>query len=185
MSKVFFAINMTADGFFGHEDGVADDELHSYYADLMGSAGVIVLGRITYQLMVPYWPDVAASLSGTDAVNAFALAFDSLEKVVFSRTLEPARDGKTRILGSGPEDEVRALKHRGGKDIAVGGLSVASRLSARSLIDEYHIVVHPVFAGKGPRLFETVVPERGAALELFDSKIFRSGAAALHYRRIA
>ena len=72
MRKVVFAINITADGFCSHMDGIANDELHEYHARLLGSAGTLLLGRTTYQLMVPFWPEVARNRSETEAINEFA-----------------------------------------------------------------------------------------------------------------
>jgi dihydrofolate reductase len=54
-------------------------------------------------------------------------------------------------------------------------------VAQQDLIDEYHFVVHPVIAGEGPRLFEAVGKH---PLELIESKTFRSGAVALHYKNI-
>jgi len=67
----------------------------------------------------------------------------------------------------------------------VGSLSIASQLSERGLIDEYRFVVHPVIAGKGPRLFETVKLQDRLQLDFVGSKTFQSGAVALHYRKHA
>ncbi len=53
MRKVVFAINITADGFCNHTDGIADDELHEYFTRLLRNAGLLLYGRVTYQLMVP------------------------------------------------------------------------------------------------------------------------------------
>jgi dihydrofolate reductase len=64
-------------------------------------------------------------------------------------------------------------------------LSIASQLSARGLIDEYRFVVHPVVAGNGPRLFETVKPQDRLRLDLIGLETFQSGAVALHYRKHA
>ena len=185
MRKVFFAINITADGYCGHTDGIADEELHDFFTGLLRSAGVILYGRITYQLMVPYWPDIARNRSEAGATYEFARVFDSLEKVVFSTTLSHVEGSNTRISRAGIAEEVLALKGQPGKDIAVGSLSIASQLSALGLIDEYHFVVHPVMAGKGPRLFETVKLKDRIMLELIGSKTFGSGAVALHYRKQA
>ncbi len=183
MRKVVFAINITADGYCSHTDGIADDELHEYFARLLRNAGPLLFGRITYQLMVPYWPDIARNQSETVAVNEFARVFDSLEKVVFSTTLKHVEGNNTRIVPANLAEEVLALKQQPGKDICVGSLSIASQLSSRGLIDEYHFVVHPVVAGKGPRLFETVKPPEKLLLDFIGSKTFHSGVVALHYRK--
>ena len=97
--------------------------------------------------MVPYWPDVARNQSEAEAINEFARVFDSLDKVVFSTTLQDVDGNNTRIVRANIAEEVFALKQQPGKDICVSGLSIASQLSDRGLIDEYRFVVHPVVAG--------------------------------------
>ncbi len=185
MRKVVFAINITTDGFCNHTDGIADDELHEYFTRLLRNASLLLYGRITYQLMVPYWPDVAKNQSESGATNEFARVFDSLDKVVFSTTLQHVDGNNTRIVRANVAEEVVALKQQPGKDIFVGGLSIASQLSARGLIDEYRFVVHPVVAGKGPRLFQTVNLQDSLRLDFIGSETFRSGVIALHYRKNA
>jgi dihydrofolate reductase len=183
MRKVVFAINITADGYCSHTDGIVDEELHKYFTAVLRNASLILFGRITYQLMVPYWPDIASNQSEDDASNEFARVFDSLDIVVFSTTLKETAGHKTRIARANVTEEVLALKRQPGKDIAVGSLSIASQLSERGLIDEYHFVVHPVVAGKGPRLFETVKPQERLRLDFIGSKTFQSGVVALQYRK--
>lgn len=183
MRKVVFAINITADGYSSHTDGIADDELHEYFTKVLRKGSVILFGRTTYDLMVPYWPDVAKNQSETETINEFARVFDSLDKVVFSTTLKHVEGNNTRIVRGNVAEEVLALRQQPGKDICVGSLSIASQLSARGLIDEYHFVVHPVVAGKGPRLFENVKPKDSLRLDLIGLKTFQSGVVAHHYRK--
>jgi dihydrofolate reductase len=185
MRKVVFGINTTADGYCSHTDGIPDEELHDYFTRVLSNASVILSGRVTYQLMVPYWPDVAKNQSETGATMEFARVYDALEKVVFSTTLTRVEDKNTRIVRGNVAEEVLALKQKPGKDICVGSLSIASQLSTRGLIDEYHFVVHPVVAGKGPRLFDTVNLQERLLLDLLGSKTFQSGVVALHYRKRA
>jgi dihydrofolate reductase len=59
MRNVIFAINITLDGCCDHTKGIADDELLEHYTQLLREADLQVFGRKTYQLMVPYWPEVA------------------------------------------------------------------------------------------------------------------------------
>jgi dihydrofolate reductase len=185
MRKVVFAINITADGYCSHTDGIVDSELLEYFSRLLRSESLLLYGRITYQLMVPYWPDIARNQPGPGAENDFARVFDSLDKVVFSTTLQHVDGNNTRLVRGKVAEEVIALKQQPGKDIGVGSLSIASQLSARGLIDEYRFVVHPVVAGKGPRLFETVKPQETLQLDFMGSETFRSGVVALHYRKKA
>lgn len=181
MRKTIFAINMTADGFFGHEDGIADEELHEYFTELLRNADLLVMGRTMYQLMVPYWPNVAKNQSGTKAENEFARTFDSLDKIVFSTTLKHVESKNTKLMSGDVAEEVLKLKQLPGKDISIDSLNLASQLSQQGLIDEYHFVVHPVVAGKGPRLFETDSLKERLHLKLAGSRTFRSGVIALHY----
>jgi dihydrofolate reductase len=162
---------------------IADEEVHDFFTRLLRNASVILFGRITYQLMVPYWPNVAKTQSETRATNEFARAFDSLDKVVFSTTLKHVEGNNTRIVRANVAEEVLALKQQPGKDISVGSLSIASQLSDLGLIDEYHFVVHPVVAGKGPRLFDTVKPQERLQLDFIGLKTFQSGVVALHYKK--
>ena len=183
MRKVVFAINISTDGYCGHTDMIPDDEMHEYFTALLRNASLLLFGRITYQLMVPYWPDIARNQSEDKATNEFARVFDSLDKVVFSTTLKHVEGRNTRIVRANVAEEVVTLKQQPGKDIFVGGLSLASQLSDRGLIDEYHFVVHPVIAGKGPRLFETVKPQDKLQLDFIGSDTFQSGVVALRYRK--
>ncbi len=185
MRKVVFAFNFTADGYASHTDGIADEELHDYFTGVLRDASVILYGRTTYQLMVPYWPDIAKSQSETRSENDFARAFDSLDIVLFSTTLKHAEGKNTRIVRANVAEEVMALKQQPGKDICVGSLSIASQLSDRGLIDEYRILIHPVIAGKGPRLFETVRLQAKLRLDLVGSRTLQSGVIALHYKKRA
>ena len=180
MRKVIFAINITIDGYCGHETGIVDDELHEYFTKLLQDSGVDIFGRNTYHLMYPYWHDVAVNQSGTKTINEFARTFDSMPKLVFSTTLKSVEWNNTTLLNSNLREEIMKLKQQPGKNIFVGGLNIASQVAEWNLIDEYHFVVHPIIAGKGPRLFESV---KDRALKLVGSKTFHSGVVALHYKK--
>src|SRR5882762_3491877 len=101
---------------------------------------LLVYGRKTYQLMVPYWPDIAKSQSETKADIEFAQTFVSKKKIVFSRSLASAEDENTRIVRTNLRDEILKLKQEQGKNILVGGVDVPSQLMELGLIDEYRFV---------------------------------------------
>ena len=183
MRNLIYAINITLDGCCDHTKTIADEELLEHYTLLLRDVDLFVYGRKTYQLMVPYWPDVAKSQSETKADIEFAQAFVSKKKVVFSRSLASAEDGNTRIVRSNLRDEILKLKQEQGKDILVGGVSIPSQLIELGLVDEYRFVVQPIVAGEGRRLLEGVsLPER-LQLKLVQSKFFKSGCVALHYSK--
>ena len=181
MRKLIFAINTTLDGCVDHTKGSVDDETLAYFTQLTRDADVQVFGRKTYQLMVPYWPEVANDESSTKADLEFARAFNSIEKVVFSRSLESAEAQNTRIVRTDLHDEILKLKEEKGKDILVGGVDIPSQLIELGLIDEFRFVIGPMVAGEGRRLFDGVRLPEMLQLKLVESKIFGSGAVALRY----
>ena len=184
MRKLIYAINLTLDGCCDHTKFNPDEDLHEHYTQLLrDDAGLLVYGRKTYQLMVPYWPDIAKSQSETKADIEFAQAFVSRKKIVFSRTLTSAEDENTRIVRTNLRDEILKLKQVQGKNILVGGVDVPSQLMELGLVDEYRFVVTPIIAGEGTRLLEGVsLPER-LQLKLVESKFFKAGSVALHYSK--
>jgi dihydrofolate reductase len=182
MRNVIYAINITLDGCCDHTKFNPDEEDIEHYTRLLrDDAGVLVYGRKTYQLMVPYWPDIAKSQSETKADIEFAQTFVSKKKIVFSRSSASAEDGNTRIVRTNLHDEILKLKQEPGKDILVGGVDIPSQLIELGLIDEYRFVVMPIIAGEGRRLFEGVnLPEK-CQLKLVESKTLKSGCVALRY----
>ena len=183
MRNVIFAINITLDGCCDHTKFNPDEEILEYFTRLTRDADTFVYGHNTYQLMVPYWPDVANHPSGqTKADFEFAQAFDSVNKiVVFSRSLASAEDGKTRIVRTSLPDEVLKLKQEPGKHILTGGVTIPSQLAELGLIDEYRFVVHPIVVGDGRRLFDGINLQEKLQLKLVESKVFKSGCVALRY----
>ena len=179
MRNLIFGINITLDGCCDHTQGYADEETHEYFTRILQEADLLVYGRKTYELMVPFWPEVAKSQSMTKASNEFAKAFDSLNKIVFSRTLDSAEDKNTRIVRTNLRDEILKLKQEQGKNILTGGVSLPSQLIELGLVDEYRFVVGPIVAGEGRRLLEGVSLEQ--RLRLVESKVFKSGCVALRY----
>src|SRR3984957_13165594 len=132
MRKVIFAIYTTLDGVVDHmKIGPPDQETGEYFTRLTRDADTFLYGRKTYQLMVPYWPDVAKE----EPSDEFAQAFDAVDQiVVFSQSLDSAKEEKTRIVHTGLQDEVLKLKQQPGKNIITGGVDLASQLAGLGLI---------------------------------------------------
>jgi dihydrofolate reductase len=185
MRKLIYAINMTLDGCIDHTKYMPDEATFAYFTQLTRDAGTFLYGRKTYQLMVPYWPDVAKNPSGDrNAHIEFAEAFDAVgEIIVFSQSLDSPEGTKTRIARTGLQDEVLKLKQEKGKYIFTGGVTLASQMAALGLIDEYHIVVYPIVVGEGRRLFDGINLQEKLQLKLVDSKTFKSGSIAVRYSK--
>jgi dihydrofolate reductase len=183
MRNVIFAINITLDGCCDHTKQIGAEEIHEYFTHLMRDVDLLVFGRKTYQLMVPFWPEVAKNQSMTKASNEFARTFDSINKIVFSGSLDSAEDKNTKIVRTNLHDEILKLKQEQGKNILVGGVSIPSQLIELGLVDEYRFVVSPIVAGEGGRLLEGVSLRERLQLKLVESKTFKSGCVAIRYLR--
>lgn len=182
MRKLTYGINLSADGCCDHTKfgGGAGNDIHEYFTELMKDVDLIVYGRKTYELMVPYWPNVAKSGSGTPAENEFARTFSSIDKVVFSRSLETA-EGNTRIIRDNPGDEVLKMKQQPGGNFSIGGVSLPAQLITLGLVDEFYFVIHPILVGEGRRLLDDTILPGEHGLKLAESSILKSGCTALHY----
>jgi dihydrofolate reductase len=139
--------------------------------------------------MVPYWPDVLKNPSETKADRDFAQAFDSVPKIVFSRSLDGAAainagtnvDKKAKFVRANLRDEILKLKQQPGKNILLGGVDIPSQLIQLGLVDEFRFVVGPGIAGEGRRLMEGINLRDKLQLKLVDSKVLKSGSVVLRY----
>ena len=173
---------MTLDGFCDHTAIMPDEEVHQHYTDLLNNGGVVLYGRITYQLM-QFWQTLIKNPSGEKSMDDFAIAIDKIPKIVFSHTLENTGWGSAKLANQSIEEEVAALKQSrngGSKDIFISSRSLIIQLMKLNLIDEYQLCVHPVIAGSGLPLFENINDR--TVLTLTKTKIFSGGAVTLYYQ---
>lgn len=178
MRKVIAAINMTLDGFCDHTAGIPDEEIHQHYTDMLNNGGVILYGRITYQLM-QFWQTWIKNPSGQKTMDNFAIAIDKIPKIVFSHTLKNTEWDSAKLSNQSIEEEVLELKQQPGRDILVGSRSLIIQLMKLNLIDEYQLCVHPVVVGSGLPLFENINDR--TILKLIKTKTFSGGAVTLYY----
>jgi dihydrofolate reductase len=180
MRKVIAAINMTLDGFCDHTAGfIADEELHYHYADMLNNAGVLLYGRITYQLM-QFWQTLLQNPSEDESMNDFANSINKIEKIIFSNTLNDT-DWDTAKLAKGTlAEEVLELRRQSGKDIFVGSRSLIIQLINSDLIDEFQLCIHPVIEGKGLPLFDQIKDR--TVFKLIKTKPLNSGATVFYYK---
>jgi dihydrofolate reductase len=184
MRKLISFTQVTLDGYFtgrngdlgwAHE-GPQDAEWNAFVAENASGGGQLLFGRITYELMVSYWPTPAARAN--DPVVAEGM--NSLPKVVFSRTLDKASWSNTRLVKGDLATEVRKLKHEPGKDMVIlGSGSIVSQLAQAGLIDEYQIVVKPVALGEGRTMFDGI--KQKLSLKLTKTRAFGNGNVLSSY----
>ncbi|MFB9843154.1 dihydrofolate reductase family protein [Mucilaginibacter ginsenosidivorans] len=88
MRNLIYAINLTVDGCSDHTKIGGSEEMLEFYTNFFDDIDLIVYGRVTYELMIPYWPDVIDDPASEQSEVDFAKAFCAIDKVVFSRTLD-------------------------------------------------------------------------------------------------
>jgi dihydrofolate reductase len=185
MRKVIYAINITLDGCCDHTKMIPDGDLFDYHTQLVRDADLLVFGRKTYQLMVPYWPDIAKNPPGETKEDKadveFAEAFCSKRIIVFSKSLDRAEGENTTIVRANLRDEILKLKEEQGKYILAGGVDIPSQLAELGLIDEFRFTISPKIAGEGRRLLEDVSQPEKLKFRLAESKTFESGSLVLRY----
>ncbi|WP_295117384.1 dihydrofolate reductase family protein [uncultured Chitinophaga sp.] len=180
MRTVTFGMNISIDGYCDHTLFSPREDLHDYFTEMMDGVDLFFFGRVMYQLMFPYWSDVAKDQSGTASENRFAQRISAIDRVVVSRSLDRG-DEKTRIVRGNPAAELLKLKQQPGEKISVDSVSMLPELIAAGLIDEFNLVVHPVILGKGRQLLDANSLQDKLDLKLADTINFKSGCVALHY----
>jgi dihydrofolate reductase len=177
--KLVLKMQMSLDGFVGKLDGdngfiftSFDDDLINWIVQDVWQAGVHVMGAKTYRDMAAWWPK---------SKEPFAPPMNMIPKAVFSDHLEEAPWGETQVIRGDLAQGVAYLKAQDGKDIyAHGGASFARSLIVGGLVDEYHLVIHPVVIGRGLAIFSGIGQSRDLAL--VESKNFPKGAVVNIYR---
>ncbi len=186
MRKVVFFMMTTLNGLYerarwdvdptGIDWHNTDEQFERFAADQLDQADTILFGRVTYQGMASYWPTseaIAADPEVAEKMNA-------LPKVVFSRTLEDVGWANSRLVRDDAAAEVRRLKEQPGKDILILASSdLATTLAAEDLIDEYRIMVNPVFMGRGKSVLVGLAQD--VSLELLGTRTFANGNVLLTY----
>lgn len=182
MGLLSFGLNVTLDGCIDHTQGIADDELHDYWTQLMDQNGAMLFGRNTYELMEGAWPAIARDENAPRAMREWAQKLEEKAKYVVSSTRSAFPWQNTIKVEGELREAITALKAKS-RGVLVGAPKLATALEEWGLIDEYRIVVHPVISGRGPTLFHGLSSRR--ELELVSTQRFKSGAQALHFQRKA
>lgn len=185
MRKVIFSMGMSLDGYIVGPDGrfdwgVPDRESHQFSNDEVRGLSAHVLGRRLYETMA-VWEDPEFAESEDPIMADFASVWNPLPKVVFSRTLDRAGGSGARLATGTLAEEIARLREAPGDgDIAIGGATLAQEAAGLGLIDEYHIMIHPVLVGGGIPFFahDKALTE----LELIETRTFGSRIVYLAYR---
>jgi dihydrofolate reductase len=181
MRKLVLKMHMSLDGFVGVPGGnvmwaypTLDDRAMAWIEDTLWSAGLHLMGRVTYGHMAAHWPT---------STESFAAPMSQIPKVVFSKTLKQATWTDSRVASGDLVEEITRLKREPGKDLlAHGGAGFVQSLVKHRLIDEYRLFIHPVVMGGGLRLFPEL--ERPMDLQLVSTTRFEKGTVVHVYRPV-
>ncbi|MEU5877144.1 dihydrofolate reductase family protein [Spirillospora sp. NPDC047279] len=184
MRKIIHFVHTSVDGNIEGPNGEFDwpvmgAELSAYSFSLIDRTDTFLYGRPVWEWMSGYWPN-AESISDDPHDLRFAPLWREAKKIVFSGTLTEAGHGARVIAPATMVEEVTALKRQPGEDlILTGGATLAAELTRHGLIDEYHVVVHPVVLGGGRPLFPQNKERLGLTLD--GSRTFDGTAVLLRY----
>jgi dihydrofolate reductase len=169
---------MTLDGFVEgpnrdisfHLD-VWGEELERLSIEQGRSAGGLMFGRVTYELMANYWPNESGEVA--DFMNA-------LPKYVFSRTLTHSDWRNTQLFNDDLPATAARLKRDSAKDIFIfGSADLCAGLIPHGLIDEFRIGICPILLGSGTPLFKP--GEERIKLKLLDARALSTGIVINRY----
>lgn len=149
-----------------------NDEMGAAVGSLMAAGDTLLLGRVTYQEFAASFADNTGDPT-SDSMN-------TTPKLVVSTTLDTVEWQNSTLIKGNVVEELTRLKQQPGKNINVSGsATLVQSLLRDNLLDELHLLVHPVVVGHGKRLFEEGSEQM--ALRLVDSKPFRTGVLMLTY----
>ncbi|MBS0027763.1 dihydrofolate reductase family protein [Chitinophaga sp. 22321] len=191
MRKLIMKMSISVDGFVSSADGgkdwvfkTGDDESMAWSVGKIREAGLIIMGRKTFETLAPYWPT---------ATGPFATPMNEIPKAVFTKKgINPVHTNtseqssaaaswaEARVFDGDLAEGIRELKAGAGKPIlAIGGAGFMQSLIATGLVDEFHLAIHPVALGSGLPIFTGL--EIPLYMKLADVKTFPKGIIAKTY----
>jgi dihydrofolate reductase len=155
-------------------------DFFAYVNEMMPTLGMLLFGRVTYEMMAGYWPKPESTKDNDPIVTD---AMNELPKLVASRSLKKAAWGRwdNATVTADPAQAVRELKAQAGGDMAIfGSGGLVSALAEAGLIDEYRMIMNPIILGEGIPMFRDM--QRRVPLKLVSSRVFDGNTVMLTYR---
>ncbi|HET9823733.1 MAG TPA: dihydrofolate reductase family protein [Chitinophagaceae bacterium] len=185
MRKIVLFMHISLDGFAAGPNGEmdwinVDDEIFDYAGNQTDEADTALYGRVTYEMMEAYWPMAAQQPGATKHDIKHSKWYNSVEKIVLSRTLQGVVLKNTIIISNDVGKQIGSIKQMPGRNILIFGSPGAVRSLLRAnLIDEFWFFVNPVVLGKGISFLNGV--NEIMKLRLVSTKAFPSGVVCLQY----
>jgi dihydrofolate reductase len=179
MRKISAAFFMSLDGVVESPDQwhfpYFNDEMGAAIGASMAEADAMLLGRVNYQQWAEFWP----AQSNDDE---FAAYLNNVPKFVVSTTLQQAEWNNSTLINGDVAAAITALKQQPGKNIAMSGSgTLVEWLLRNDLLDELHLMIHPIVVGRGKRLFNEGEQK---TLKLVESRTFSTGVVYLIYHAV-
>lgn len=181
MSALSAFISLSLDGCYADANGdmswahSQDLEQAEFTASNAGGGSHLVFGRITYDMMKPFWtspqaaqmmPEVAAGMNGSP-------------KTVFSRTLKDTDWSNARVAKDDFVSEIKAIKTGDCGAAILGSGSIVAQAATAGLLDELQVMYVPVTLGGGKRLFDGI--PRSLNWRREDIRQFSNGNVFIRY----
>jgi dihydrofolate reductase len=167
MGQLIMTMWMTLDGFVAGPNNEMDwvVPLGEHQSALVSTADTLVLGRVTYQSFAGAWPYVPEQADAPEELKAYARKLNSMRKIVFSTTLDAVEWQNSTLKREIVPAEIEQLKRESDTNIIIyGSASVVQQLMNLGLIDEYHVLLHPLVLGSGKPLFSNIAEKTGLRL---------------------
>lgn len=186
MAKLIYPINVSLDGYMEDKQGnlewsISDDEIFTFWTEFQRPMGTYLYGRRMYEAMVYWDKENIKKEDPSREEQEFAHIWQAAEKIVYSKTLQSTTSAKTKIEREFNPDDIRRLKNLSKNPITIGGADLAGQAMKAGLIDECHLLLHPVVLGAGKRAF---LDNYYTRFDLLSGHRFRSGVVYLHYQII-
>jgi dihydrofolate reductase len=163
--------------------GSFNDEMGKYESDLYDNADTLLLGRTTYKIWEGYWPTAASNPATSQGDIEMAHKINNITKIVFSHSMKGFEWENSKLLKEiNPEEIVKLKKEKGKNILVIGSASIVQQLTNFGLIDEYHLLLHPVVLGSGKPLFKDIRQKQD--LKLLEARAFNNGVVMLRYAPI-
>lgn len=156
-------------------------DMGAYIDSTYQEADTLFLGAVTYKIMASYWPSAETNPAAFEGDAEFASTMNTIQKIVFSKAALTPEWSNTNFRPAINADDIRKLKAASGKNmLIIGSASVVQQFTNLDLIDEYHLLLHPVVLGEGVPLFKDI--QRRRTLKLLEAKTFENGVVLLRYQ---
>ena len=151
------------------------DSRAKYIQDTIDHCEIMLYGRVTYEMMYPYWSALKNNEMGV------AEKLNKVKKYIVSSTLKKADWENSAIINQNSSKEISLLKQEEGGDILVqGSATLVKSLLKDGLVDELKLLINPYIAGTGRRFFSDEINKE---IEFNNFQQLEKGVIALSYKQ--